>query len=404
MAKIYENISSLIKTARLSSAAATLGETEQKVSSSVDIILPALLARLLKKGNTPEIRGVVEEAGNLKMFKDYDKIWDGNGIFDDKNMGVRMENQLLGVSNPEFYSAVGTMTGIGKDKANRLTTWVAGTIAAFLGEKSASKISYAEILSELGGEKNELRKDIPAKVASILGLGGVLGAAAAPREAGRKTAPVEKKKSYWWLWLLLVIALLVIIFSWRSCRAKHAAALETAVVTEQPAPATTPDTRPLGSNEVRFTLPDGSRITAFKGGCEECVMNFLNSDRFKNATDEELAKTWFEFDNIKYEHNSATEFMPGSERQVSNLVAILKNYPSLKFKIGAFADATGTQAVNYEITEMRAANIKKAFENAGIDASRISTEGFGKTFAEVAANAPDSERARDRDIALRFTR
>lgn len=404
MAKIYENIGSLIKTARLSSAAATLGETEQKVSSSVDIILPALLARLLKKGNTPEIRGVVEEAGKLKMFKDYDRIWDGNGIFGDKNMGVRMENQLLGVSNPEFYSAVGTMTGIGKDKANRLTTWVAGTIAAYLGEKSASKTSYAEILSELGSEKSELRKDIPANFANILGLGSVLGVSANPHDIGRKIAPPEKKKSYWWLWLLLAIALLVIIFSWRSCREKRVNTTETTAVTEEPAPVKTADTRPLGSNEVRFTLPDGSRITAFKGGCEECVINFLNSDRFKNATENELARTWFEFDNIKYEHNSATEFMPGSERQVSNLAAILKNYPNLKIRIGAFADATGSRAVNYQITEMRAANIKKAFEKAGVDASRVSTEGFGKTFAEVAASAPDSERARDRDIALRFTR
>lgn len=401
MANIYESIGSLIKSGRISSAAATLGETEQKVSSSVDIILPSLIARLLKKGNTPEIRGIVEEAGRLKMYKDYDKIWDGNGIFDGKNMGERMENQLLGISNPEFYSAVAAHTGIGKDNADRLTNWVAGTLAAFLGEKSDAKKPFTGILAELGADKHDLRKDIPSDIVSILGLGGIFGTAGAASHASKKPAP-EKKKSYWWLWLLLAIILLAIIFWWRSCSHK-ANMLETAVVTEQAAPVTVND-RPLGSNEVRFTLPDGSRITAFKGGCEECVINFLNSDRFKNATDEELANTWFEFDNINYEHNSATEFMPGGDQQVQNLAAILKNYPDLKIRIGSFADATGSRAVNFAITEMRASNIKAAFEKAGIASSRISTEGFGKQFAEVPANAPDSERALDRDIALRFSR
>lgn len=410
MAKIYDSIMPLIKPGRIASAAATLGETEQKVSAGVDIILPSLLAMALKKGDSSEIRDIVTDASKLKMFENYNQIWEGDGIFDGKNIGVRLENQLLGTSNPAFYSAVASRSGLQKNNANRLTSWVAGTIAAFFGEKISQGKSYAGIIGELAGEKDELRRDMPSAITDALGLGSLFGAATAHKTVAKTVMDDGKKKKGrldWLMWLALILLIVLLLLWWRSCDRKKAEERATDVVEQTIPPdkqaAVEPGTTDM-PNVIRFTLPDGSHITAFKGGCEECIMNFLKSDRFKNATEEELANTWFEFDNINYEHNSATEFMPGSEKQVRNLAAILKNYPDLKIRIGAFADATGTRAVNFAITEKRAANIKAAFEKAGIDASRISTEGFGKQFAEVPATAPDSKRMLDRDIALRLTR
>lgn len=413
MAKILDSIMPLIKPGRIASAAATLGETEQKVSAGLDVILPSLLARALKKGDTPEVRGVINDASKLKIFENYKQIWEGDGIFDGKNIGVRFENQMLGTSNPNFYSGVAAHSGLTKDNANRLTSWVAGTIAAFFGEKISQGKSYAGILGELAGEKDELRRGIPSKLVDELGLATLFGAGpahkAAPKPAAKTTMMENDRKKGRWGWLiwviLIILLILLLLWWWRSCSHRKTVEKVTDAVEQVIPPAGQTETEVEGMPDVvRFTLPDGSHITAFKDGCEACIMRFLQSDRFKNATAEELSKTWFEFDKISFEHNSATEFMPGSEKQVENLTAILKNYPDLKIRIGAFADATGSRAANFAITEKRAANIKSAFENAGIDASRITIEGFGKQYAEVPANAPDSERMLDRDIALRFER
>lgn len=407
MAKIYDSILELIRSGRVASAAAALGETEQKVSTGIDTILPSLLAKLLKKGDTPEIRGIMGDASKLKMSDNYNQIWDGDGIFDGKNIGVRLENQLLGTSNPGFYSAVASHSGMKSDNANRLTSWIAGTIAAFFGGRLSQGGSYSALLGELAGEKDQLFRAIPKNLIDELGLGSLFATAAHKTETKTKTVveEVKKKKGGWgWLlWLLLILLVILLIWWWKSCD-RDKVVVEEAAVVEQTVPAAGQPAAGAMPDEVRFTLPDGSEIISFGGGCEECIMRFLASDRFKNASDEELANTWFELDGINFEHNSATELMPGSEKQVANLAAILKNYPNLKIRIGAFADATGTRAANFAITEKRAANIKAAFESAGIDASRIAIEGFGKEYAEVPATAPDSQRMLDRDIALRFER
>ncbi len=399
MAKIYESVSSLIKPELIAMAATTLNETEQKISAGADIILPSLLARALKKGDTPEIRDIVEEAGKLGMHEEYGRIWEGDGIFDGKNIGVRLENQLIGVENPRFYATVAARSGLRKEHANRLTNWIAGTVAAYLGEKAAHGRLYVDMLADLAVEKEELRRDIPSTVVDELGLASTLGITAKSGAASEK----NKKSWEWLLWLALIILILMIFLWWRSCDRKKNAE-ETLVLTEQVVEvpqADKPEARVPA--EKKRTL-GGEAVTV----CEEAQCTdleaYLDSDRFRNAAEAQLKTVWFEFPGIGFEHNSAADLTAGAEKQVRDLAAILKKYPDVKVRIGAFADKTGTHAVNFAISEKRAANIAAAFEKAGIDKARISTEGFGEGFAQVAESATDAQRAPDRDIALRFTK
>ncbi len=183
MAGIYNSIMSLIRPGRIATAAATLDETEHKVSAANDIILPALLARMLKKGDKPEIEEVFKEGKKLKIWENYDKIWEGSGIDTHVNIGERMENRLLGTHDPKFNSMVGHKTGMKAGHADRLTNWVAGTVAAWFSEQIADGVSYKTLLSRLAGEKAELRKDIPADIIAELGLGHTLGAVSTHKPA-----------------------------------------------------------------------------------------------------------------------------------------------------------------------------------------------------------------------------
>jgi outer membrane protein OmpA-like peptidoglycan-associated protein len=430
MVTIYESISSLIKPGRVSSAAATLGESEQKVSSSVDVILPALLSRLLKADNDTAVRAVVEEAGRLKMADNYNQIWEGNGIFNGKNMGERMENRLLGVENPKFYSAVADVTGIKAANADRLTNWIAGTVAAYLGQKNASGKTYLDILAELESEKGDMQRDIPAKIITLLGLDRVFGIGAVRGETDitKKNSSASAKKngkknheSCWWLWLLLILALLVIILCWRSCNRRHA--MDEAIVTETVVVATpvaeqsvttvrdaVKDTTSLLEEgevilkKVEKTLADGRKITFTQKPSPDYLRTYFSSDSFKNATRAQLRSEWFEFPTIDFAHGSSTELMPGAETRVAELATVLKEYPDVNVKVGAFADKTGSRLTNFEISLKRAETIKTMFEKAGVETSRISTEGFSDGFAKAESTATDAERAPDRDIALHFTK
>ena len=131
---------------------------------------------------------------------------------------------------------------------------------------------------------------------------------------------------------------------------------------------------------------------------------YLNSDAYAQATDEELRKQWIQFDNIDFVHDSDNELAGNSMTQLNNIAQILKNYPDVRIKIGGLADASGSRAVNREISRRRAEYIKKLLVAQGIRADRISTEGFGEDLATVPAGATDAQRAIDRAIAMRFTK
>jgi outer membrane protein OmpA-like peptidoglycan-associated protein len=96
--------------------------------------------------------------------------------------------------------------------------------------------------------------------------------------------------------------------------------------------------------------------------------------------------------------------MKGGPERLVGLVNILKNYPNVKIKVGAFADKTGKYAANYAISEKRAQTIKATLETAGFPKANLSIEGFGDNYAKAPAEAADALRAPDRDIAMRFTK
>jgi outer membrane protein OmpA-like peptidoglycan-associated protein len=411
MATIYNSIRSLVNPARIATAATTLGESEHKVSAATDIILPSLLGCMLQKGNTPEVEDVLTEAKKLKTWENYDNIWQGSGVDGHVNIGERMENRLLGNHDPKFNSAVDHATGMKAGSADRLTNWVAATIAAWFGGEMAGGTSYKTLLGRIAGEKSELGKGIPSGILAELGLGGTLGVAAASTATRKSTsapAPKPKKKgSLAWLWWLLgILALLLIIWLCaRSCCAKRDAVVvqETVVVPEQVVEVR--EVRVAPKFEAVPMVIDGHNITIYTGDMERAVDAFLKSDKFKNATDEQLKTVWFEFSDIDFEHNSATELQDSLSRtKLVSLVNVLKKYPESKIKIGAFADKTGTHAANFAISEARAETIRKALVEAGFPAANISVEGFGNTYATVAESATDIERSPDRDIAMRFTK
>ena len=354
----YESLKESISPQMLKTAAATLREDEKGVASAVAVLLPSLLVRFMDQGETARVNETIREAGNAELFDRRAEVFAGHGIDGGMNLGERFENELVGAENKAYPNAVAAESGISAASADRLS----GRAAGISGMCSSS--------------------------APVAGRDG--------------------KKNNWLVWLIIVLIVVIIVFlSIRSCNRNGGG--EVVAVTENVTVVpTAPAAQTAAAKEeltfVEHKLPDGRTIRVAEGGCEDCMLKYLQSDAYRKATNEELSKNWIQFDKIDFMHDSETALAGNSMEQLDNIAAILKNYPDVRIRIGGFADKTGTRAVNYEISKKRAEYIKSILVKDGIPADRISTEGFGKEFATVPADATAAQRAVDRSIAMRFTK
>lgn len=150
-------------------------------------------------------------------------------------------------------------------------------------------------------------------------------------------------------------------------------------------------------------LNNDIKIHAYPGGIEEQLINFIKSETYKNSNDEQLKESWFDFDDLNFEFGT-TKLTKESKRQIDNIVAILKAYPEIKIKIGAYTDKKGDDTANLKLSEERANAVKSALKKNGIGTQVTAAEGYGETFATVDENASDEEREADRRTSIRLVK
>jgi len=204
------------------------------------------------------------------------------------------------------------------------------------------------------------------------------------------------RKSSWLTPAFWGIAVFVVsLYLFRSCLAVNP---ETAVhkesnVEEHHAVA---EEKSLPAETVREStkvkLPDGTELEAYKGGIEDKLVSYLNSN-------EPVSKeTWFDFDDLNFETNSAT-ITSASLKQVNNIAAILKAFPKVAIKIGGYTDNTGDSAANIKLSQSRAdAVLNKLKEKA--DAKQLQgAEGYGPAHF-VAPNDTEENKKKNRRISI----
>lgn len=148
-------------------------------------------------------------------------------------------------------------------------------------------------------------------------------------------------------------------------------------------------------------LPNGTKLQAYPGGIEDQLVKFIQSDEYKNGTEETLKNRWFNFDDLNFVFGK-TELDAKSKRQLDNIKEILKAFPDVKIKIGAYSDKKGDDNANLKLSDNRAKAVKAALEKEGVGAQVPQAEGYGEKFATVAETASDDERAVDRKTAIRL--
>lgn len=148
-------------------------------------------------------------------------------------------------------------------------------------------------------------------------------------------------------------------------------------------------------------LRDGSRQMVGANSTENRLYQFLLNDAAQ-VDSVNRTKGWISFDRVYFAPSSAV-LTPESQQQLRNVAAILNNFPRTKVRIGGYTDNSGSFASNMKMSEDRANAAMAVLVDLNIDATRITTKGYGPKIP-IASNDTEDGRALNRRISLRVTR
>ena len=97
-----------------------------------------------------------------------------------------------------------------------------------------------------------------------------------------------------------------------------------------------------------------------------------------------------------------SSILEDAETLLLEVVAILNAYPETKFVLEGHTDSKFTEKFNQKLSEKRASSVLNFLTENGIDASRLSTLGFGEN-SPVASNDTSEGRAQNRRVEVKLS-
>ena len=138
---------------------------------------------------------------------------------------------------------------------------------------------------------------------------------------------------------------------------------------------------------------DGSKASSQVGGCPHWAGS-LGGELKKQLRSEGRARVY----GILFDLNSAN-IKVESKPVLEEVLGLLQGEPSWKLTIEGHTDSTGSSDYNQRLSLQRADAVRGYLLDAGIEAGRLQTRGFGSA-KPVADNASELGRAQNRRVEL----
>lgn len=152
---------------------------------------------------------------------------------------------------------------------------------------------------------------------------------------------------------------------------------------------------------IEITLPSGKVIKAGKLSSENKLYTQLSGADF--AVSDDKSQGWITLDRV-YFMTGKDELTPESKEQISNVVEIMKAFPTAELKLGGYTDNTGSAEGNKKLSGKRAASVMGQIVTEGVEVARMKSEGYGAEHPICPANDTDECRAQNRRVDLRVTK
>lgn len=438
--------------------------TQSALDGALPAVLGGLIQKSNEPGGTSAIMDMIGQvmspnraAGEViipeeGVFSQLGSMFDGKGtqMSSFLSMGSGLIASLFGDKAGSIASALSTHSGIKQTSASSLLSLAAPVLLGVLGKRmTADGGGPAGLASLLGGQTSNIQAAMPSGLGAMLAtaMAGGIGSKltntepAAGSTASRVTTtpvadadrPVAGIPAYsndhtsgsgnrWLPWLLLALGVAALLYFLRGCGNDRsdadsatnttmtdsvnvasdantdlnegAAAVEAAV--DSAGSEVSEGIEALGAFFKR-KLPSGYELNIPENGIENNLVKFIEAkDRPVDET------TWFNFDRLLFDTGKAT-LKPSSQEQLGNIAEVLKAYPEVTIKLGAYTDNTGNAQANQTLSTDRAISVMNELVRLGIDKGRISAEGYGQQHP-VASNDTEAGRAQNRRISIRVTK
>ncbi|HEY7210963.1 MAG TPA: OmpA family protein [Bryobacteraceae bacterium] len=379
---LVNGLTDLFKAQALGPFAAQTGESESSVlrgfETTTGTMLTGLASRLGQSGFGRQIFDLISSpANNTGVLDNVRSLVTAGPDRSSDSPGPRLLSMLFGGQQSAIGEAIGRASGLRGSSVASMLSMAAPLLLGWLGRRVRDGgMDVSKLTGFLSQEAAGVRGALPAEVRNLVGGETRDEYATVPPVA----AGVVRERSNRWLWPLLLGLLILALLIWWFARRPHAGPAEVATT------ATDLVTRHLPNN-VDLRLPTGRM--------EDNLLAFIQSPRPVDDT------TWFDFDRLLFDTNSAT-LQPSSQEQLHNVAEILKAYPNVHVKIGGYTDNTGDPNANLRLSQQRADSVKQELTGLGVSADRMEAQGYGDQHP-VADNSTEEGRQKNRRISLRVT-
>jgi OmpA-OmpF porin, OOP family len=369
-ANLFELLSGYLTPSVVTKMAEIVGESPAQTQKAVDVAIPALAGAACNQASTP--RGATDLLGMLSpsrldsgVVSNFASQLTGGATTQNlmRTGGTLLSGLLRGNTN-SIASLIAGASGISIPGASSLLSLVAPLFFGVLGrEASSQNLSASGLSSFLSSNRDTIQRLAPSGLANALGVSSMANLCGAPAPVERPVAYVESKPGLpKWIWALPLLALLLLIPRLRSHSPTSAMA--------------------------NITLPCGTVLSVEEGSFNYELANFM-----LKGSDADLPKR-IVFDHLNFD-SATTNLTPESNATVSNLVAIMKCYPTMQIRLEGHTDSTGDPAANKTLSLERANAIRDLLVQGGVDPSRIATDGWGQE-KPIASNDTEEGKAKNR--------
>jgi len=301
-----------------------------------------------------------------------------------ESAGSKLLSMVFGNNQSKIAESVSQASGLRPSSATTLMSVAAPVVLGLLGKRvQQDHLDNAGFSNLLQRESSGIRGLLPSGLSNLLGM--------APSPGVETRAAIEPVRTSRRLWPLLVlfgvIAALLWLFSRNSIR--------VATVAENAGSQVQSAASSLG-DFYRRTLASGVELNIPRFGIESKLLDFIKDPA--RAVD---TTTWFDFDRLSFDTNSAA-LRAESQEQLNNIASILKAYPNLHIKVGGYTDNTGDASANFQLSQARADSVRQQLISMGIGADRLEAKGYGDQYP-IGDNSTEAGRARNRRISLLVT-
>lgn len=397
MSNLLDSVMSLAGPSLLSALASRTGLSESAAGSGLKTCAGALLGALASRSGEPGlIPGILQLAssamsqGVLGSLASIAKGETGGATGELTN---GLLSALFGTQRSTIEAALAKVTGTSSTSLGGLLSLAAPMVLGFLGKKSADEgLSPVGLASALSAEWPSLQRGLPG------GLAAVVSGAGPATAAFQAFSPEQQQGSKWIMPLALgaILAAGILYLMTRGTGAMPEPVKPAPIAAAPAVEAPSHWVIPALGEFLKRKLPNGIELDIPQLGIESRLIQFI-----EDASKPVDKTTWFDFDRLLFDTAKAT-LQPKSQEQLDNIAAILKAYPNVHVKVGGYTDNVGDKAANMKLSQDRATNVMNELVKLGIDAARLSAEGYGDQHP-VASNDSEEGRQQNRRTSLRVT-